>query len=375
MPGYFTKDAAQSSPNDICLFTQSSINRIDLILDLASSWQGTISAALYIDKPEVLVDGKFQQVQDVLDSLSRDPQFNRSSVTISLLFGVAFTANADEVQHPYDHFYPINTLRNLALSQCRTEFVFSLDADFLPSADMYSMLTDPAYFRRLREMSDQKNSVFVVAAWEFVRSDIEYSVPVSREDLSGYCLKMEAIPFHSRIVISREKSHPERVEAWCQGNLLDYHLKITGKTQRGPQQQLTNLDCEEIQFLTNYTRWLAATDFYPVVKGSNHINRHYEPYWVARRSTLPPFDERFRGYSFNKRQHTMELQYMRFQFVVIPRAFVIHRWHRMSDSKQRLSGMVKATVGRAFQRFQHERKTLDRQRSTQAAMYLMDFFT
>lgn len=66
------------------------------------------------------------------------------------------------------------------------------------------------------------------------------------------------------------------------------------------------------------------------------------------------FDERFRGYSFNKRQHNIELQYLGLEFLVLPNVFVIHRWHPLSDSKKKLNGPVKQTVGRAYEKFLSE---------------------
>ncbi len=67
---------------------------------------------------------------------------------------------------------------------------------------------------------------------------------------------------------------------------------------------------------------------------------------------MPRFDARFRGYGFNKRQHNIELQYMGFEFQVLPEpVFAVHRWHKSSDSKKKLSGIVKASVGRAYEEF------------------------
>ncbi|KAJ3319594.1 hypothetical protein HDU76_000496 [Blyttiomyces sp. JEL0837] len=61
----------------------------------------------------------------------------------------------------------------------------------------------------------------------------------------------------------------------------------------------------------------------------------FEPYWIGLKSVVPPFDERFRGYSFNKRSHSIELQIRGFRFYVAPNVYVIHRPHGDSESKVR----------------------------------------
>lgn len=43
---------------------------------------------------------------------------------------------------------------------------------------------------------------------------------------------------------------------------------------------------------------------------------------------------------------------MGFEFQVLPeKVFAVHRWHKSSDSKKKLSGIVKASVGRAYEEF------------------------
>lgn len=48
---------------------------------------------------------------------------------ISLLWALP----SDGATVPYDTMYPVNALRNLALSAATTELVFLLDIDFQPS--------------------------------------------------------------------------------------------------------------------------------------------------------------------------------------------------------------------------------------------------
>lgn len=40
--------------------------------------------------------------------------------------------------------YPVNYLRNIALNNARTQFIFLTDIDFLPMVNMYSYLREAA---------------------------------------------------------------------------------------------------------------------------------------------------------------------------------------------------------------------------------------
>ncbi|KAJ3278494.1 hypothetical protein HDU76_009874, partial [Blyttiomyces sp. JEL0837] len=75
------------------------------------------------------------------------------------------------VHHPYDLLYPINALRNLALAESKTDLVFSLDADFLPSERALDVLTSKNIVNLVKDPS--KPSVVVVPAFEWVKENME----------------------------------------------------------------------------------------------------------------------------------------------------------------------------------------------------------
>lgn len=53
----------------------------------------------------------------------------------------------------------------------------------------------------------------------------------------------------------------------------------------------------------------------------------YEPYLLLHRDHLPWYDERFRGYGWDKVVHTFHLANLGLEFVVHPTAFLVHVPH------------------------------------------------
>lgn len=74
-------------------------------------------------------------------------------------------------------FYPVNFLRNVALQQVNTPYVFLTDIDFLPMIGLYERLKAKVSALRLNET----NRVLVVPAFETQRYRITF--PPTKNDL------------------------------------------------------------------------------------------------------------------------------------------------------------------------------------------------
>ncbi|KAJ3099827.1 hypothetical protein HDU96_010548 [Phlyctochytrium bullatum] len=367
-------DVEDTTSTAVTIFTQASLDRIDMLPDLVHRWDGHVSVALYVesftDLPALSSALRFLHTEFM--NLSEEKY-----VSVSLLFGLKFlialgyeygdAAKTDKngggtnkggdylqsqnrVFHPYDFLFPINSLRNLALSQCATDLVMSLDIDFLPSFRAHSALTT----KSLVQLLQSNDTVLVVSAFEFNSEPLardrifpSLTMPYLREA----CMAGTVIPFHAKeVATASRKRDRSTLRSFCQGKQPPPpHLKIT------PVQMATNYkeffrtlapggapDKPQEPYLaslpTNFGR-----------KGP--LDRKYEPYILANKDTLPPFDETFRGYGFNKRSHSIALQVRGVKFYVVRGVFVVHRPHPSSDSKISLEGVIKKTVGRAYRRF------------------------
>lgn len=56
--------------------------------------------------------------------------------------------------------------RNVAVDGASTDFVFCVDVDFVPSANLYNAITDVDSFSSMQEFALESRAVFVVPAFE-----------------------------------------------------------------------------------------------------------------------------------------------------------------------------------------------------------------
>ncbi|KAJ3400517.1 hypothetical protein HDV05_001043 [Chytridiales sp. JEL 0842] len=340
------------------LFTQVSMDRIHLLHQIIWRWQGPVSAAIYIDSPTDLPLLTIELNRLKSSSVIAPPQ--SGPLIISLLFGVEFlrilkyptfeaSKATEKIYHPYDLLYPINTLRNLALSQCRTPLGFSMDTDFVPSDNLLGHLWKHQHALMETLLDPKRETVAVIPAFEVEPTSslvIKSFTSLTKKYLTSKCLTMEIIPFHSQLR-SLSKSDRSLMKKWCTGQPIPPHstmpLKIT-----------------EVQGATDFHTWFGSKKPYTVISPSSKkkVNRYFEPYIIAHRSILPLFDPKFKGYAFNKRSQSIEMQYKGLEFMVAPEVYVVHRPHGSSESKEKLvgGGVVKGTVGRVYQQFLQEVK-------------------
>nr|CDQ00556.1 BMA-LGE-1, isoform f [Brugia malayi] len=171
-------------------------------------------------------------------------------------------------------YYPINYLRNVALNSSNdASFVFLADVDFIPRPGLYATLC-----KKLVMTNSTNKRAFVVPAFEYMGNRVPV-IPLTKNEL---LIELDA----QRMQIFRRNK-------WIQGHVA-----------------------------TNYDRWRYADQEYSVSWRTD-----YEPYIVVRRRGLPPYDQRFVGFGWNKVSHMMSLNAAGYEFIVLPDAFVVHQPH------------------------------------------------
>ncbi|CAH0397182.1 unnamed protein product [Chilo suppressalis] len=245
---------------DVTLVLQLSMDRLQFLERLVKYWEGPLSAAIYLSDCEVAKLESF--IRDWSDTLS-----SRRNIGYHLVF------KQDSVH------YPVNYLRNVALSNVNTPYVFLMDADFVPMAGLYDHLRSAI---PLVNPYAQKKCL-VVAAFETQR--YRASPPRNKPALLA-----------------------RLANAHSAGDVAPFRLREWPKGHRA----------------TNYTRWVTATAPYEVEWQSD-----YEPYLVVHRS-VPKYDTRFSGFGWNKVSHSVELRAQGYRAVVLPDAFVVHTPHAPS---------------------------------------------
>jgi glycosyltransferase-like protein LARGE len=255
-----------SNTLDVCLVTQTSTDRLNSVRKLTQLWSGPISIAVLVRSDnESLV---FQQFVQELHG--REGSWNLHAVS-----------PVGQFESAYDGAYPLNQLRNVALSRARSPYVFLTDVDFMPSHGLYAALSG--------NLPLKEGTCVVVPAFETLGP--KDSAPPDMDELR-----------HSMLA--------GKVMAFRAGN------KTTGYwAYGGPYHRAENI-----------SRFLTATSPYEI-----QYERNFEPYVMAPRASslypLPQYDERFRGYGKDKIEQVFHMAMRGFRFVVLPREFITHMWH------------------------------------------------
>ncbi|CAJ1049941.1 LARGE xylosyl- and glucuronyltransferase 2 [Xyrichtys novacula] len=239
---------------DITLVAQLSMDRLQMLEAICKHWEGPISLALYMSDAEAQQFLRYAQASEVLK--------NRKNVGYHIVYKEG-------------QFYPVNLVRNVALKNANTPYVFLTDVDFLPMYGLYD------YLRRsvVQLDMDHTKKALVVPAFETLRYRLSF--PKSKAELLS--------------MLDMGTLYTFRYHVWPKGHAP-----------------------------TNYAKWRTATTPYKV-----EWEPDFEPYVVVRRD-CPEYDQRFVGFGWNKVSHIMELDAQEYDLMVLPNAFMIHMPHAPS---------------------------------------------
>mmetsp|Transcript_20514 Transcript_20514/g.59509 ORF Transcript_20514/g.59509 Transcript_20514/m.59509 type:complete len:659 (-) Transcript_20514:44-2020(-) len=257
-----------ASDYDVSLVTQMTFDKRERLVKLASAWGGVMSVAVFLSLP---------QVEDLVRFV-RNNHFILRYCSFHLVIYESMNA-----------LYPINIIRNVASDAAETDYIFTVDIDFMPSLASHdtiqSYLTDPFWGGQVRGA----RAAMVVPAFEYTVSnrpeaELFGSLPLTKTELVR---SNDVKPFHLDLFFAGQKP-------------------------------------------TDYERWYKAEQPYEV-----QFEEKYEPYVVlcARgHSLVPRYWDGFIGYRTNKASWIKELSRAGWRFYVMTGgAFVIHMYHDISS--------------------------------------------
>uniref|UniRef100_A0AAQ4QXY6 LARGE xylosyl- and glucuronyltransferase 2 n=1 Tax=Gasterosteus aculeatus aculeatus TaxID=481459 RepID=A0AAQ4QXY6_GASAC len=245
---------AAEDGTDVTLVAQLSMDRLQMLEAICKHWEGPISLALYMSDAEAQQFLRYAQASEVLK--------NRKNVGYHVVYKEG-------------QFYPVNLVRNVALKNANTPYVFLTDVDFLPMYGLYD------YLRRTVVQLDMTHTkkALVVPAFETLRYRLSF--PKSKAELLS--------------MLDMGTLYTFRYHVWPKGHAP-----------------------------TDYAKWRTATTPYRV-----EWEADFEPYVVVRRD-CPEYDQRFVGFGWNKVSHVLELDAQEFELTVLPNAFMVHMPHAPS---------------------------------------------
>ncbi|XP_045492305.1 beta-1,4-glucuronyltransferase 1-like isoform X1 [Colias croceus] len=282
-----------SANRQVCLATQSSIERLHELLRIAAHWSGPISVAVFVAGDELRLLRAFAMwlFRCQPELYSRIAMHAAMPIAKPGVQGTlpVWAKNCDAQPLPVGerraetvswrsrHPYPQNHLRNLARKNCHSAYTFLVDIDIVPSKGMAEELD-----KFLLNTPKCPLCAYVVPTYELDKRVATF--PPNKKELLRLSKSKLAIPFHRKVFIYN-------------------------------------------QYASNFTRWEST--------GGNesletHISHNvtnfellYEPFYVAP-DTVPPHDERFLGYGFTRNTQVYEMFLIGYQFKVLSPIFTIH---------------------------------------------------
>ena len=202
--------------------------------------------------------------------------------------------------------YPINLLRNIGLLAAATPRVVSLDADFIPSVDAATALS------QLIELPSGAPTAYVLPVFRFDSHGHILRLPSDKEQLLAMVMLVLATPML--------QDHPA-------------------------------------QHFTNYAAWPTANSPYTITYGA-----FYEPYVMLSRGRHNPlFSELFLSSGNDKVSLHFELHAARYQYLVHPHHFFFHiphassgRWKNPSNSMDIAWNNLKSFMTHLQSKYQYD---------------------
>jgi len=203
----------------VCLATQTSVERLNSLPQVAANWQGKMSVAVFAAGQEeflvlqyfvtymrlcfanirenatfhLLMPRDFNNLPRVLAvPLNMKGKFDCQYPDRTLKSLLKFRS-LRTLQWRQRNTYPQNHMRNLARKGCQTKYVFLTDIDIVPSTNSVPQLN---HFFRTANCS--KSCAYVIPTFEI---DVRATFPRSKNALIRLIRKGLARPFHEKVFI------------------------------------------------------------------------------------------------------------------------------------------------------------------------------
>lgn len=279
----------------VTIVTQLSIERLSMLEQQCSHWPHTISAVVYIP----LVKGLISSTEDDLwnglhlkEGLQEVERLVAKENKLKCILDLEIVAE-ERCTDELATLYPTNAVRNRALINSRSDIVLLLDVDFVVDMSLAYVLEHQEQHQELMDMLSSEVAVVLPAfeAWDQGERGRDIALTAIREGKSYIAKK-----FMYNVVMGFHMAH------YPQGH-------------------------EPTQFW----KWINTSTPYKV---KHEIG--FEPYILMSKKYVPYYDERFRGYYFNKVEQLLHISTQHgFPFIVHPTSFVVHVPHTKAKTKWR----------------------------------------
>ncbi|XP_002740954.2 xylosyl- and glucuronyltransferase LARGE2s-like [Saccoglossus kowalevskii] len=254
-----------SPPIEITLSLQSTFDRFYQMLErIATYWTGPISVAVYATDTQVQLIPAMFEMSQILK--------NRNNVAVHVGF-----VEREVGQYPFNH------MRNIAMEEVNTTYLYIGEIDFLYKPTLYEELKDIVQWF-VTSGGGMEMKALVVPAYEVNRLNVSY-IPSTKAEL---------------------------IRLWDNEDLHLFHF----------------WDFPQGHLPSNYTKIMLEDQPYPII-----WEKGYEPYVVLLNKALPDFPLRFSGQGHDKIAFIHILVLMGYEYWVLPDCWMVHTPHWPSPSR------------------------------------------
>lgn len=201
--------------------------------------------------------------------------------------------------------YPINKMRNIAIKNSISDWVFSVDVDFMPPKGGHLELLKHRNIIIQEYKNSFRKAAFVVPAFEVASNK---AIDDNTNNYSKFRKEIENVLYHTKSDL--EKAYEAQ-------NVRVFHEREYPNGHKG----------------TLTSKWFGhkGVEIYPA-----KFERGYEPFLVFHKLSTPKYDEVFEGRYYNKISHIWKLHQLQYTFNVLTDVFIIHLNHpkiRDKDSR------------------------------------------
>ncbi|PNH12234.1 hypothetical protein TSOC_000853 [Tetrabaena socialis] len=289
----------------VTIFTMASMDRMKMLEAQCRSYRGPVVAAVYLALPVSANDSSpvgtdnpvheraLRDARARLKGLFDNMEASNEACELRLLLFTERTADRQIAA-----MMPTNALRNAAGLAAQTDLAAMLDADISVSASFSDVVADPDWVRGVHAHAHSSPpSLCILPAWEA----------------------------HPNLTRNKALDATEKVLAARPDELYLQHL--IGASAVGGR-----------AYAVLYLLGARSTPYPTILHSQTTLGaRQLIPAFPAAAATIPPlapskqdpgYDERFRGWCFDKIQHVESLaRNWKYNMVVLPDAWVVHRWH------------------------------------------------
>lgn len=262
-------DARNSDGTSLTICTQTTVNNLYYLADLVKVWNGPISVTV------------FAHGENVTSAVYAVGFYSMCYENIARQVSFHIVYPVDSVPHRWHNFmtfenydcesdifikntsginygdtevpYPINVLRNIAISYSETPYILVTDIDIIPSIDLQANFH--RFILRTGKVLGKEKVVFVTPVFELSKLDkIFFNKSVLLNDWTAEAVR----PFYGSV-------------------------------------------CPPCQIATDYQKWrdlpqMGLLDVGYVLERENN----WEPFYIAKKEGLPLYDGRFKQYGSNR---------------------------------------------------------------------------